>query len=590
MVYDIPRNFIGDTHWRESVDLHDGDELELEKGALVTVGESIGCIQQDLTAILERKKNVKIKTPERSATQRRFLPEVTQSSTGPLSTLRPKTLNALLGTPMKLHGRALLPIKSPYEERQDLHIKMLSGDRPFKRRRIDVQAAGAAPTRPIPQSTSGMPRLSAKGDLPVSSPLMSKLPATCQSNSSEAVINIESDEDDVQSKIPPSSPIYCSLSPKTNPPQSTTILDTAQKKSRNRSMEDPCAPTLSPPVNASPSKTNQSSRNSSSRSTDDNSERRMNPLRVASRKPRKKLMYKDLLPQRAPPLKPASIPGPNIGPPRTVRPRRDDPLDEESFDTFDTETFEEPFISDIVPKTKTAGNMVEAEPSIEPLTDVDPKPAFMESRNHNHPAGPDTNLARLDAILNPQANQLSKTHHPAPEFHPPTTAEQTSKSNESTDPRPQGANPPPSDQRKGSSLPQKQRPRSPLKNPPSKPSIQPAPLPSTTKIQPLHPPPATSSPSPRPTSNISAAAEKKSSHENGPSTAAAPIKTAPTATAKKKTDQRAQRGKDKRAEKGSGKGFVEEDKTDPSEPDLGPWSREAFDLFGFGRPEVAPTV
>lgn len=34
MVYDVPRNFIGDTHWRESQEIQDGDELQLEKGVL----------------------------------------------------------------------------------------------------------------------------------------------------------------------------------------------------------------------------------------------------------------------------------------------------------------------------------------------------------------------------------------------------------------------------------------------------------------------------------------------------------------------------------------------------------------------------
>jgi hypothetical protein len=34
MVYDVPRNFIGDTHRRDEGSVQDGDELELEKGRL----------------------------------------------------------------------------------------------------------------------------------------------------------------------------------------------------------------------------------------------------------------------------------------------------------------------------------------------------------------------------------------------------------------------------------------------------------------------------------------------------------------------------------------------------------------------------
>src|SRR6266702_6934698 len=45
MVYDVPRNFIGDTHWKETMELQEGDELTLEKGVLVEVAEAVGTME-----------------------------------------------------------------------------------------------------------------------------------------------------------------------------------------------------------------------------------------------------------------------------------------------------------------------------------------------------------------------------------------------------------------------------------------------------------------------------------------------------------------------------------------------------------------
>ena len=57
MVYDVPRNFIGDTHWKAEEAVQYGDEVTLEKdGVLVQVAESVGRTETDLTE-LRRSKN-----------------------------------------------------------------------------------------------------------------------------------------------------------------------------------------------------------------------------------------------------------------------------------------------------------------------------------------------------------------------------------------------------------------------------------------------------------------------------------------------------------------------------------------------------
>ncbi|KAI7019284.1 hypothetical protein KC355_g3096, partial [Hortaea werneckii] len=56
MVYDVPRNFIGDTHWTAS-ELQDGDELTLDKeGVIVQVAEAVGKTETDLTDLRKSKK------------------------------------------------------------------------------------------------------------------------------------------------------------------------------------------------------------------------------------------------------------------------------------------------------------------------------------------------------------------------------------------------------------------------------------------------------------------------------------------------------------------------------------------------------
>ncbi|KAL0263112.1 hypothetical protein SLS55_002088 [Diplodia seriata] len=55
MVYDQPRNYIGDTHWKGGDTLNDGDELTLENGVIVQVAEPVATTQTDLTELLQKK-------------------------------------------------------------------------------------------------------------------------------------------------------------------------------------------------------------------------------------------------------------------------------------------------------------------------------------------------------------------------------------------------------------------------------------------------------------------------------------------------------------------------------------------------------
>lgn len=136
MVYDISRNFIGDTHWRDGGVIEDGDELELDKGVLIQVGERTESVNQDLTSLFEKRGRIQTHPAENVSSPRPDMAPIEKPGLSPPSQLRPKSLNAILGTPSGSLGRAAMPLKSPCELR--LQNENDTGIRTgAKRRRID---------------------------------------------------------------------------------------------------------------------------------------------------------------------------------------------------------------------------------------------------------------------------------------------------------------------------------------------------------------------------------------------------------------------------------------------------------------------
>lgn len=117
-MYDQARNFLGDTYYKDSNELYEGDELNLDKGVMVEVAEAIGVTQTDLTALFEKKQKdpPQPRPPVTSQTRPFQRPSVVASSRAQRSDsqLRHKPLNTLLGTPKGPIGKAQ-PMKSPYE-------------------------------------------------------------------------------------------------------------------------------------------------------------------------------------------------------------------------------------------------------------------------------------------------------------------------------------------------------------------------------------------------------------------------------------------------------------------------------------------
>jgi len=293
MVYDVPRNFIGDMHWRNDEPVEDGDELDLEKGVMVQVGEAIGSMEQDLTELLEKRRVAKVSPLAKKTTG---LPSPCPSSgnttTAPSTQLRPKSLNALLGTPRGRYGRAMLPTVSPFEERRQTNKPSF----PEEGRCVKRQKLNQPPLNKIPQQSPSFPRarpsLPDRRPIPASTPKLAKPAVRRQKHQQHEVIEIDSADERTSeprnnsiqlSLIPrskratpkqtrPTSPLFCSSSP---PVSTTNHLPPA-----NPVLNEPFLP-------KEPS------------ASDDSVP--VNPLRPAGRRPRKKLMYKDLLPPKQSP-------------------------------------------------------------------------------------------------------------------------------------------------------------------------------------------------------------------------------------------------------------------------------------------------
>ncbi|KAK4624010.1 hypothetical protein CLAFUW4_05368 [Fulvia fulva] len=128
MVYDEGRNLVGDTHWAGDEAVQEGDELRLERnGVMVQVGDNTGQTQTDLTELRKSRQKDSATVSAASLGTATSTARATPTPSGwPLSTtlsrantqLKHRSLNALLGTPKGPIGKASLPQKSPFEERQ----------------------------------------------------------------------------------------------------------------------------------------------------------------------------------------------------------------------------------------------------------------------------------------------------------------------------------------------------------------------------------------------------------------------------------------------------------------------------------------
>jgi Protein of unknown function (DUF2439) len=137
MVYDDSKNYIGDSHWREKGEFNEGEELKLDKGVMVEVGERIGHTETDLVpVILEKRRPELASSPPRVPFPSHSYSSVHRPANN-ISQARPKSLAAVLGASQGPIGRARLPARSPFEQRHDNIQQQVERreDRPAKRPR-----------------------------------------------------------------------------------------------------------------------------------------------------------------------------------------------------------------------------------------------------------------------------------------------------------------------------------------------------------------------------------------------------------------------------------------------------------------------
>ncbi|MCJ1388494.1 hypothetical protein MMC18_001341 [Xylographa bjoerkii] len=295
MVYDIERNFIGDSHWREDEAIQDGDELKLDKGVLIQVGEETGRTEQDLTELLEKRRPAKDTSPRNAVRSSSTHQSTARSNGSALTHLRPKSLNALLGTPKGAYGRAILSTKSPYDDRKNENRQALEAERPLKRQKLNADEA-SGDTRALDISRLTTPLAHTVQPMTKAAPTISSLPKTPVSHQ---VIVVDSDNESEMPSSPlkrPEQPVH--LGPKPSDKLVRAAIEPQKPTRKAANFSASLVPLAPMPLSA----TTSARRKATCIGIDSNKgeDRIINPLRIVSGKGRKKLMYRELLPQRTP--------------------------------------------------------------------------------------------------------------------------------------------------------------------------------------------------------------------------------------------------------------------------------------------------
>ena len=113
-----------------------GDEVALDDGILVELGEVVSTTETDLAPLFERER----KRPENDT----GLSDAARLLVGGKvkikdTTKKHRSLNALLGTPKGSYGRAQLPVQSPFDQRNVNNENEWDSGPNKKRRKVEVQ-------------------------------------------------------------------------------------------------------------------------------------------------------------------------------------------------------------------------------------------------------------------------------------------------------------------------------------------------------------------------------------------------------------------------------------------------------------------
>lgn len=314
MVYDLSKNFIGDYHWCEKDPLQDGDELELDKGVLIQVGESVGTTIQDLSSLFEKRKKAQPDIPGKVTPLKPGPVSMTRPIPVQLSQLRPKSLNALLGTPKGPLGRATVPSKSPCQLRLEDENFRAEKERSVKRQRVETQSEKAVLPVNLPKKRwTGSDNVATAIKLPSVRPMISDRSSTEQriaegdrppvtegtsTTTSEPLFSVKPKKVTAKTGAKPN--------PALNQDGSFSKIDETSNRNApsNSALESSKSSRPRGDRTAVPLVTTNFSKERGRQQIPDGEP--VNQLQVISRKPRRKLLYKDFLPQSANSAKPSS--------------------------------------------------------------------------------------------------------------------------------------------------------------------------------------------------------------------------------------------------------------------------------------------
>lgn len=301
MVFDEQGNFIGDHHWRSGEQVQDGDEMELDKGALIQVGECLGTAQTDLSSLLEKRK------PSQGSPLSETQPRPSSLSARSQAT-QSRSLNDMLG----IKRTPLAHLVSPYEERHPpTPVENVCPSQPPPKRQ-KTSAVGSSAQRAVVDLTQPKKDSKSIRSAPSVTSAREKPKPAAHSQSSRS--SLPKDTPKIAPPTKPSSNVdnTCppALKPAASRPATTFPSRDSTKDAPPSSAQLPERPHLS---------RNSLLAKSRSFSGTSSSDTPMNTLRMAVEKPRKKLMYQALLPSEKsqksssessmpPPKKPSSRP------------------------------------------------------------------------------------------------------------------------------------------------------------------------------------------------------------------------------------------------------------------------------------------
>ncbi|RAL02145.1 uncharacterized protein BO80DRAFT_379347 [Aspergillus ibericus CBS 121593] len=144
MAYDVAGNFVGDYHWRQDDEgIQDGDELELDNGALIQVCEPVERTETDISALYSNKRRSHGSPPQLGDTP---TPSVTPSRPA-LSSQPTRSLNDLLGI-KKTSSQRSGPPNTDRERHTSTGNEHERSERPAKRQRTKPTSSDNPPKQP----------------------------------------------------------------------------------------------------------------------------------------------------------------------------------------------------------------------------------------------------------------------------------------------------------------------------------------------------------------------------------------------------------------------------------------------------------